>query len=63
MESYHPTNEVKNTMSKKNQITQANSSNSNIVELSDEDLQQIVGGGPAGLNIEAFGGAGTWRDR
>ena len=31
-------------MNKKNQITQANDSSNRIVELSDEDLQQVVGG-------------------
>jgi bacteriocin-like protein len=31
-------------MSKKNQTTQANDSSNSIVELSDENLQQVIGG-------------------
>ena len=45
-------------MTKKNQVPQVNDSNNSVVELTDEDLQQVVGGvtadvdaGPAGATV------------
>jgi bacteriocin-like protein len=45
-------------MSKKNQTTQANDSSNSIVELSDEDLQQVVGGNnnDLQLTLRPYGG-------